>query len=891
MTLDAELEREGFNNKARARFFNRIWHPFLPRKVFAMQWLVLTQGLPVGEWREKIGLPYECELCPIPIKETLQHALKDCPQLNRAWDLFRNTRQAAGLPPSYYTWKDISRGLMREPPGPQVEEELRWDTASAFSINSDTPWDVLRAQLLWSIWCQRVAHTFRDETFHLGLILWHAWRNTIYCAMEAYKELFKHKRNKEKRQELIKCFQQIWTAENIFGRLQNNTIKWNVTPHQEFLPKELGAWTIPPIRINRLSPSPDIEAEFVARPDFPNLVDEFLNNVSNNWQPPPEPSAEEDLRDTPASSTGAASGHSAHTNTLGEHSQQRDHCTTHMDENDNAVGETMHTEEVSATPIAPMPQNTRRTPSPSQAAAQEKHSKEQIAVTNFACLPSPKVRKRPHSRSKRRCSRKHHHPMSRHRRESFVQQHLQSPVTNNKQEHAPHCSPRNPHTHKERTPSPKHTEREKPKSRPKCRCRFGPWVRRVRNSQHQRTRSLNASHSTHYSQDHGSQDSPLNSQTEALSSHPVRVTFQPLTKPKRTPFDSYKKNKEAVQGSAMNTSKFAARRMGISEQEFEEALTNENYDLLEEIDLTRRAALDAPDTESEQIQVSPSSHSKERRSGEPYSPPRANTTDCSESPESSEAPLPQGDPLLKVRSKNDTSFNSGRLVSRHKQKCYFGPRKLRGRDKLRTSPSRRDAPPPPPSGRTPTSGDDGGKSPFGEVTSRGLGSGDRIRPTPSRDWTAQELHPQEVDDAVVLPNRPTFFHFTPPHRSPFARYLKLPAVEPRPPPFRSVHERLGLSEEEFKARLQVEIDNLLAPLEEPCDQAGDLEGGSHPSITTPTLSVMTKEDGLRFLRNRALTIGSLLGMFRWAADLGWARYCYDFDFNRDDTSLLEAFDI
>jgi hypothetical protein len=302
MTLDTEFEREGYNSKARARFFNRIWHPFLPRKVSAMQWLVLTQGLPVGAWREKIGLPSDCELCANPTKETLQHALQDCPHICRAWDMFRNTRGAAGLPPSYLSWLDISRGLMRDPPGPQVEEDLRWDTSSAFSLNSDTPWDVLRAQLLWSIWCQRVAHTFRNEKFHLGIVLWHAWRNTIYCAMEAYKELFRHKRNEEKIQELIHCFQQVWTSENIFGRLQGNTIKWNVTPHQEFLPRELGAWTVPPIRINRLSPSPDIEAEFAARPDFPDLIDEFLHNVGNNWQPaPPSPPEDRDREpsDTP----------------------------------------------------------------------------------------------------------------------------------------------------------------------------------------------------------------------------------------------------------------------------------------------------------------------------------------------------------------------------------------------------------------------------------------------------------------------------------------------------------------------------------------------------------------------------------------------------------------
>ena len=216
MPLDQKLEQEGYNSKTRAKFFNRIWHPYLPRKVSSMQWLILTEGLPVGAWRERIGLPSACELCPTPVKETLQHALKDCPQLSKAWELFRNTRAAAHLPTAYLSWEDISRGLMGVIPGPQVEEELRWDTASAFSLNEETPWDLLRAQLLWSIWCQRVAHTFRDEKFHLGVVLWHAWRNTIYCAMEAYKELFRHKRNEEKRQEVISCFQQIWTKEQIF---------------------------------------------------------------------------------------------------------------------------------------------------------------------------------------------------------------------------------------------------------------------------------------------------------------------------------------------------------------------------------------------------------------------------------------------------------------------------------------------------------------------------------------------------------------------------------------------------------------------------------------------------------------------------------------------------
>ena len=93
MRVDAEMEAEGYDSKTRARFFNRIWHPYLPRKVSAMQWLVLTEGLPVGAWRERIGLSNDCQLCPHPTNETLQHAFMDCPEVRKAWELFRNTRR------------------------------------------------------------------------------------------------------------------------------------------------------------------------------------------------------------------------------------------------------------------------------------------------------------------------------------------------------------------------------------------------------------------------------------------------------------------------------------------------------------------------------------------------------------------------------------------------------------------------------------------------------------------------------------------------------------------------------------------------------------------------------------------------------------------------------
>ena len=258
-----------------------------------MQWLVLTEGLPIGAWREKIGLSNECQLCEARSRETLQHSFFECPEVSRTWELFRSTRQGAGLVSAYHTWKEVSRGLMKEPEGPRLEEDLRWDTTAAFTLTLETPWDILRANTLWAIWCQRVELAFRNEPFHLGLVLWSAWRNTVYCGMEAFKELFHHKRNEEKRQEAIECFQTVWTNANIFGRRHEDSIRWNLTPHQKFLPKELGTWLTPPIRIIRQSPSPEPEAEFVAQPNLEEHIDDFLQGIAANWRPrPPEESSE-----------------------------------------------------------------------------------------------------------------------------------------------------------------------------------------------------------------------------------------------------------------------------------------------------------------------------------------------------------------------------------------------------------------------------------------------------------------------------------------------------------------------------------------------------------------------------------------------------------------------
>jgi hypothetical protein len=40
-----------------------LWHRWLPRKVSAMLWLIIAEGLLVEARRTKIGLPRECKIC------------------------------------------------------------------------------------------------------------------------------------------------------------------------------------------------------------------------------------------------------------------------------------------------------------------------------------------------------------------------------------------------------------------------------------------------------------------------------------------------------------------------------------------------------------------------------------------------------------------------------------------------------------------------------------------------------------------------------------------------------------------------------------------------------------------------------------------------------------
>ena len=152
----------------------------------------------------------------------------------------------------------------------------------------------------------------------------------------------------------------------------------------------------------------------------------------------------------------------------------------------------------------------------------------------------------------------------------------------------------------------------KPSSRPKRRCHFGPRAR----SKHVHKRIKRDTHAldTPYYPLRKKEDSSFGRNTEVQpvfqTPHtksspfggekltlPDRVTLQPGPRTRRTPFDFYKKN-EVVPGLEFNSTKRAAKSLGVSVQTFEDSLTKEIDELLCEIEASRREELRFSETDS-----------------------------------------------------------------------------------------------------------------------------------------------------------------------------------------------------------------------------------------------------------------------------------------------------
>lgn len=628
-------------------------------------------------------------------------------------------------------------------------------------------------------------------------------------------------------------------------------------------------------------------------------MDELLREAGTNWQPAPTTSEEE--HPAPQSGTETSTCQAANTQASEEQFDSTNERSGSISLTCFPPGETRQSDPVSYSHSGPTPAREDMQSDRVNNTAQHSRPVESIDSpqdrllgllpkntkderTSSDTVPSMPKEKH-HSRPKKQCSRRLRHPSRRLRRERLhTSQPLEEAAKEPQQEQELKTSLPGSSGNGENRDTATSAKGPKPVSRPKRRCRFGPRARQARSLRLHRTQPWTPPLSNHKGLLPETPDGSQGSQTASPSQQhsqplagqttPCRVTPQPAFSNIRTPIDAYI-NKGIHHRTEVNSSAFAARRLGISEQAFDDAPTKEINDLLEEIERTRREALE--EIIHDQAEGGLTQHETEVQDKTTHSLTEATKHELTELT----AQLDKGN------ARRDSRHTSSGLIGRRKEKCHFGPGKVRGRGKLRSSPSpRHDSPPPPPLSRTPVlPGRDGScQTPLGDMTAWGL-RGYRIRQVYSQDWISQEqYHLEEEEVGTILPDRPTFFHYSTARRAPFGRYDKSVVDHRTPPLFQKVHERLGITEEEFDTNLRREIDELLTP---PAQKASS----SSPARPSEPLTVMTKADVLRFLGNRALTSGSELGIYKWAADLGWARYRYDFNLEYNEASWLAGFDL
>lgn len=305
-----------------------------------------------------------------------------------------------------------------------------------------------------------------------------------------------------------------------------------------------------PIRINRLSPSPDPEAEFMAQPNLEEHIDDFLQGIAADWRPAsPEEEAPQETDPSP------------HRHVLNEEEDLTQHKVLDPDD---------------------------RTPNNSTA-RQDNEEPRKIS-----------------SRNKKKCHRRLRHPSIRaegttpdveNQAPGTQGENTQGntgarndrtpfrPLTNRE-----HIEGRSLGTHQEQQQHTKNTSDDRgtgivpessrpPTIRHKARCRFGPGRQGPRTEPprpHARPQPRRWDASANFLPECDDE------QEAGPSTQPDRVTLAPPAPSTRTPFDHYKAT--AAEAPRPNPYRFIQSRLGISEATFEKRIEEEIEALLKEIE-------------------------------------------------------------------------------------------------------------------------------------------------------------------------------------------------------------------------------------------------------------------------------------------------------------------
>jgi hypothetical protein len=156
-------------------------------------------------------------------------------------------REIVGLPPRLQNWWEILSGVY-DPPG-QPGQAVTYPPQSSFPVNNtqmgnpidERPWEILRACLLWFLWCQKCEFDLRNGDFHIRVALYLAWQQTIQIGMGQWYELTKYNGDREKsnkQQQKEEEFLVTWSYGGVFCSTDRD-IRWHIAPHREFLSRDL----------------------------------------------------------------------------------------------------------------------------------------------------------------------------------------------------------------------------------------------------------------------------------------------------------------------------------------------------------------------------------------------------------------------------------------------------------------------------------------------------------------------------------------------------------------------------------------------------------------------------------------------------------------------------
>ncbi|KAG0597473.1 hypothetical protein M758_UG341900 [Ceratodon purpureus] len=207
-----------------------------------MIWLTCQGGLPLAQWRKRLGSDGICNLCHTRGLETLCHTFSSCISVREVWTRYWELREKAGMPSILMSWFEILTRLDKPLGQPnQIPPAPIPDAGNYYTDTVGKPWDILRVCIIWSIWCVKCGHDLRDKKFHLDLAIFKAWQLTVQSVMGAWRELLKYAKHpkSEKQRGRENHFKTIWSNGGVFLKLKGDKLHWKIVPNMHFLPKNL----------------------------------------------------------------------------------------------------------------------------------------------------------------------------------------------------------------------------------------------------------------------------------------------------------------------------------------------------------------------------------------------------------------------------------------------------------------------------------------------------------------------------------------------------------------------------------------------------------------------------------------------------------------------------